>query len=161
MTCIYFWKPTETYGFLGNWFPVKIEKDGLIFQNSEAYFMWMKAKLFGDNHIANKIVKSDQNPAMMKKLGQLVKNFDQQVWDNKKEELMYEANLQKFGQNEDLLEKLLKTKDAILVEASPYDKVWGIGLTAADAKKGGQELWKGENLLGKCLMKVRHNLMNK
>ena len=90
-----------------------------------------------------------------KKLGRKVRNFEPEPWDSKKSEIVVEGNKAKFSQNPDLKEFLLSTGDAILVEASPYDKIWGIGLDRETAMKGSVEQWQGENLLGCALMEVR------
>ena len=95
------------------------------------------------------------SPAEYKKLGRKVKGFDATVWDEKKLDIVVEGNKAKFGQNPDLKEFLLDTGDAILVEASPYDKIWGIGLDRETALNSRIEDWNGENLLGCALMEVR------
>ena len=87
----------------------------------------------------------------------MVKNFDEEVWNQLKYQIMYEAVKAKFS-NPILMKKLIDTKDKILVEASPYDKIWGIGLNETDAKKTLPTNWIGENLLGKVLMQVREEL---
>ena len=102
-----------------------------------------------------------EGPAKYKKLGRKVRNFDSKVWDEKKYDIVVEGNKAKFSQNPELMEFLLSTGDAILVEASPYDKIWGIGLDIETAKEGSVEDWKGENLLGCALMEARDWLKEK
>ena len=94
----------------------------------------------------------------MQKKGKLVHNFKGHRWDECKEEIVYRANLAKFSQNYDIKSILLKTGNAILAEASPYDRIWGIGCSADDPKAMHPDLWKGENLLGHALMRVRDEL---
>ena len=92
--------------------------------------------------------------------GQQVHNFDQKIWDENKYQIMFDANYYKFTQNPELKSELLFTEDAILAEASPYDKIWGIGLSTQGIKGLYQDIgaWKGENLLGKVLMDVREKI---
>ena len=150
---IYFWKPTQPNGFLGNWYDSPFDKDGIHFINNEQYFMWAKQQLFDPNNkLLEKKILETNNPKDMKDFGRLVKNFNQTVWDEKKYDIMKTGLIEKFSQNPDLKIKLKETKNAILVEASPYDKIWGIGL---DYKEAETKPWKGENLLGKALMEVR------
>lgn len=90
-----------------------------------------------------------------------MKNFDAERWCKASEEVVLKGNLHKFGQNKDLLDFLLETGRKTLVEASPYDKIWGIGMTEATAKRYGYpHVWKGENKLGFILMEVRDILRN-
>ena len=151
---IYFWKTNEKYGFLSNWYESPFVKDGIKFLNSEQYFMWKKQQLFDplNKSLEKKIIETN-NPKTMKDLGRLVKNFNQTVWDKEKYDIMKAALIEKFSQNQDLKKALLDTKDVVLVEASPYDKIWGIGINEKDAINN--KPWKGENLLGEALMEIR------
>jgi ribA/ribD-fused uncharacterized protein len=99
-----------------------------------------------------------KNPKNMKAFGRLVKNFDENLWNSVAQDIVYAGNYAKFSQNPKLLKALLDTGDRLLVEASPYDKIWGIGLSELDARKTSPENWKGLNLLGKILTKVRDDL---
>ena len=119
--------------------------------------MAKKALLFGDTRTYNKIMKESE-PAACKALGKSAANFNQQLWDSCKEEIIYNANYAKFSQNPELKAALLATGDAIIAEASPYDKIWGIGLKANDPDSQNPTKWKGQNLLGKALMRVREEL---
>jgi len=153
---IYFWKPYGANGYLGNWYASPFTVHNIQFINNEQYFMWAKQQLFDRaNTTLEAQILSATSPKVMKDLGRLVKNFDQTTWDQQKFAIMKSGIYEKFTQNPELKQKLLDTKDAILVEASPFDKVWGIGLNEADAKT---KPWKGENLLGKALMAVRASL---
>ena len=155
---IYFWKPSDNNGFLGNWYESPFIKNGIHFINNEQYFMWGKQQLFDQtNVLLEKNILETSNPSVIKKLGRFVKNFNQTVWDTKKYEIMKIGLIEKFSQNTELKKALLATNDSILVEASPYDTIWGIGLSEEDAKTN---KWRGDNLLGKALMDVR-NILNK
>ena len=119
--------------------------------------MIQKAKLFEDNEILNEIIKA-KSPKEYKALGRKVKNFNRKKWDEKKLNIVFKGNMLKFSQNEELKNFLLSTNDKILAEASPYDKIWGIGIGEDDKDAYNIEKWKGENLLGIALMKVREEL---
>lgn len=156
---IYFWGHTPsvkgiTQTCLSQWFDVAFEVAGVKYHTAEQYMMAQKALLFNDSEVYNEIMLAD-NPRDYKDLGRKIRNFDSKVWDARKYEIVVEGNKAKFSQNEDLKEFLLSTGDAVLVEASPYDKIWGIGLYPAQAAKGTVQQWKGLNLLGCALMEVR------
>jgi len=153
---IYFWKPAEKNGFLGNWYYSPFIKEGIHFINNEQYFMWKKQQLFDPTNVSlEKEILETMNPALIRKLGRYVQHFNQAVWDEKKYDIMKKGLIEKFTQNAQLKQALLETKDTLIVEASPYDTIWGIGLNEDDAKI---KKWRGENLLGKALMDVRNNL---
>ena len=154
---IFFWRQNERYGCFSNWYETPFIIDGVSYRWTEQFMMAEKARLFNDDEADQKIMKAG-SPNECKKLGRTVKNFDPVLWDEKKFGIVCQGNLAKFQQNPELLAKLMETKDSILVEASPYDKIWGIGLTAKKAKEINPEDWPGENLLGKALMKVREEL---
>ena len=157
--CIYFWKPAENNGYLGNWYNSPFIKNGIHFINNEQYFMWEKQQLFDPtNVLLEKKILEATNSAVIKKLGRFVKNFNQTVWDTEKYDIMKRGLIEKFSQNIHLKKALLDTNNAILVEASPYDTIWGIGLNETDAKI---KKWRGENLLGKALMEVRTKFLEK
>lgn len=116
--------------------------------------MYKKAKLFHDDEVANKMLATT-NQAEIKALGRQVKNFDQSVWDNYCYKLMLDSNYLKYNQNPDLMRLLLSTSDEVICEASPLDRIWGIGLsTDTDAYKDPLN-WRGKNLLGQILMQIR------
>jgi hypothetical protein len=119
--------------------------------------MWEKAVFFGDMDIAELIMKTP-SPNQNKKLGRIVKNFNADVWLSAGYEIMVAVNLAKFSQNLILKDVLLSTEDKIIVEASPYDTIWGIGLYHEDDRVLDEKNWKGMNLLGKALMEVRKKL---
>ena len=148
---IYFWKPEQEDGYLGNWYVSPFTVDGKLFHNSEHYFMWKKVMLFEPAQEAKILATS--NPKIMNDIGQKIKNYNDTIWNNERYKVMVEALMHKFGQNEDLRKRLLATGKCELVEASPFDRIWGIGITKADALTGVKS--KGQNLLGKALMEVR------
>jgi len=137
-----------------NWYPCKFEMRDIKFKNSEAAFMYLKAELFNDEESMEKIRKN-QDPAEVKKLGRLVKGFDESIWVDARENALFIANSNKYFQNRPLMEILKATKEKILVEASPYDKIYGVGLKPDDPKALDEKNWLGLNIQGKTLMKVR------
>ena len=123
----------------------------------EQYMMAAKAELFGDKEIRDQILKcSDQK--QIKALGRKVRGFDQAVWDKFKYAIVLNGNWLKFSQNRELREFLLSTGDSVLVEASPYDHIWGIRLSANSPEAWDPFRWRGQNLLGFALMEVRDEL---
>jgi len=145
-----FWKVTDLYGCFSNWYLCKIMKNGLEYCSSEQALMWEKAMLFNDKEIANQIMQTN-NQAGIKALGRKVKNFDENIWAQKRYQIMVDILICKFRQNKDLKDKLMSTGDSELFECSPYDKIWGIGSYNINTPNG-------QNLLGKALMEVREKL---
>jgi ribA/ribD-fused uncharacterized protein len=121
--------------------------------------MYHKAKLFGDTVIASEILKTT-DPGEQKALGRKVKDFDPIIWEKNAKQIVYDGCKLKFTQNHKLLNVLLQTKGTLLVEASPYDKVWGIGLGEDDPLIHDPKNWKGTNWLGEVLTKLRDDLLN-
>ena len=119
--------------------------------------MAAKAELFGDKEIRKEILNISEQKKM-KSLGRKVKNFDQNVWDKFKYSIVLNGNWCKFSQNRELREFLLSTGDKILVEASPYDSIWGIRISASSPEAKNPMKWRGQNLLGFALMEVRDEL---
>ena len=152
---LFFFGEKSKNGYCSNWYPAKFTdpETGLVFQNIEQYMMWAKADLFGDEDMTAKILRNP-NPAICKKLGRQVRKFDPMIWSNKCMHIVTRGCYYKFSQNPNLKQFLIATGDRILVEASPYDRIWGIGYNVSDAFKVDKVKW-GQNLLGKCLMKVR------
>lgn len=154
---VFFW-----HGVFSNWHPSPIEYenydyDDIEFSNSEQMFMWLKAISFDDYESADKILAC-KTPREAKDLGRIVKNYDDSKWNTLRYDAMLQACLCKFRQNQDMKNDLLATGDRILVEASPYDKIWGIGMAADHPDIEDESKWKGTNLLGKVLMDVRKQL---
>ncbi|WP_299107500.1 NADAR family protein [uncultured Tenacibaculum sp.] len=141
------------------WWETPFEIDGITYPTAEHYMMAGKARLFKDEEILQKILNAT-HPNDAKKLGRKVKNFTPELWNEHKFEIVLEANYAKFSQNEALKEYLVNTKDRIIVEASPVDPIWGIGLAADNPNATNPTKWKGHNLLGYVLMEVRDRLSN-
>ena len=131
---------------------------GHSFQTTEQAFMWAKAQLFGDKDSA-RLILAEKNPAKAKELGRGVKGFNPTHWDINKEFLMYEVNLAKYSQFDDYKSVLLSTGSKTLVEANGKpDLIWSCGLYANDPRVLDEKQWRGQNLLGKVLMRVREEL---
>jgi len=145
-------------GVYSNWYKCNFVYKNKNFSNTEQAFMYEKAMLFNDIETAEKILKTF-NPKTAKDLGRSVKNFNDEVWNNNKFDIMYNVNYEKYKQNENLLKELLKYEN--YVEASPYDTIWGIGMAADNPNINNPNNWKGSNLLGKVLDKVKCNLISK
>lgn len=159
---ILFWghqykKNKITKSCLSQWYPCKFKDETMEYNTAEQYMMIQKAKLFNDNETLNLILEAN-TPKEYKQLGRKIKNFNHEIWDKNKFEIVFNGNLLKFSQNEDLKSFLLSTQNKILAEASPYDSIWGIGIGENNNDAYDIMKWKGENLLGKALMKVRDEL---
>ncbi len=124
----------------------------------EQYMMAEKARLFNDHETLEKIL-NNKSPKQIKELGRQVRGFDDSKWKKYSPSIILNGNLAKFLQDKNLKQFLMETKDKILVEASPYDKIWGIGLSADHDNVKNPLLWKGQNFLGFALMEVRDELM--
>lgn len=161
-TKIFFWKENNKYGFLSNFYYSSFKDSlGFTYICNEQYFMAQKCLLFdSENKKLFKEIMECKIPITIKKLGRKVNNFDQHIWDKEKYNIMKTGVKYKFSQNKFLKKKLLETKDKLLFEASPYDKIWGIGIDHNEASKLPITDFKGENLLGKSLMEVRSELKN-
>lgn len=159
---VFFWghKPVDKIGknCLSQWFPCKFKVDGIEYNCAEQYMMAEKARMFNDDETLA-LILAETDPRNIKALGRKVKNFDADLWSSKCRAIVYRGNLTKFMQNEDLKSYLLSTNEATLVEASPYDKIWGIGMLEHDKGVEDPKNWKGTNLLGKTLMTVRSTIM--
>jgi len=139
------------------WYPSPFSEGGNNFATAEHYMMYGKAKLFGDTDAMEKALNA-KNPGAVKAIGRAVRGFDASIWDANKFDLVVKANLAKFNSSDDLKRFLINTDTRVLVEASPVDKIWGIGLAQDDKAASNPNLWKGENLLGFALMEVRDQL---
>ena len=148
-----------TRSCLSQWYPARFCIEGVTYPTAEHYMMASKARLFEDREAEAKILAaSDPNAA--KKLGRRVRNYDDGAWKRRRYEAVVEGNLAKFGQNERLGQFLAATADRILVEASPVDTIWGIGLSAEHPDAANPLKWRGLNLLGFALMETREQLSN-
>jgi ribA/ribD-fused uncharacterized protein len=130
---------------------------GSVYPTAEHFMMAGKAELFGDGETAARI-RAAGHPKQAKELGRQVRSFDEGTWAAARFDLVVRGNAAKFGQHPELAAFLLGTGDRVLVEASPLDRVWGIGLAAGDARAGDASAWRGLNLLGFALMAVRQQL---
>jgi ribA/ribD-fused uncharacterized protein len=139
---------------LSQWWPASFTVEEQHYLTAEHYMMAEKARLFGDEEKRRKILEV-ASPAEAKQLGRAVRGFNEDVWARSRSEFVVGGNLAKFGQNPKLGEFLLNTEDRVLVEASPVDRIWGIGLNAGDKRAENPEQWLGLNLLGFALMEVR------
>jgi ribA/ribD-fused uncharacterized protein len=145
-------------GPLSQWQTCRFTIDGLDFNCAEQAMMYYKAILFGDATVALAIMKS-QNAREQKALGRQVSGFDEAVWLRIARVIVARANFAKFTQNPDAWEALASTWPLKLVEASPSDKLWGIGLSSTDPRAQHQEQWRGSNWLGDVLTDVRNDLL--
>ena len=139
------------------WFPCAFSVDGVTFNCAEQFMMHGKARLFGDPEVAQKILAAG-HPRMHKALGRKVKGFDDAVWKRERLNIVKAGSRAKFTQNPELLAQLLATKGTVMVEASPYDRIWGIGLAATDPRALDRATWRGQNLLGQILTELRDEL---
>lgn len=157
---IFFWghKPSAdgsiTKSCFSQWWDCKFIVDGVEYHTAEQYMMAQKAALFGDKEMQKEIMAAS-HPKQFKALGQKVKGFVQEVWDKNCCDIVVKGNAAKFSQNEILKAFLLNTNQRVLVEASPYDKIWGIGMGTDDSRCENPTRWNGTNFLGFCLMEVR------
>ena len=142
---------------LSQWYEARFEVDGFVYPTAEHFMMAEKARLFQDNQKFHEILKA-AHPGEAKKLGRLVTGFEEQVWQEHRFEIVVRGNLAKFAQNPQLGEFLQNSQNRVLVEASPRDQVWGIGLEEKDSRVMNPEEWRGQNLLGFALMKARATL---
>ncbi|MEZ0115490.1 ribA/ribD-fused uncharacterized protein [Catenulispora sp. EB89] len=160
---LFFWGHTpKKAGVVGSeclsqWYPAPFEVDGVRFATAEHCMMWGKAQLFGDEQAAAKIVAAG-HPQEAKNLGRVITGFDEDAWVAARLAIVTAANVEKFRQNPDLLAFLLGTRERVLVEASPVDRIWGIGLAATDERAQDPARWRGLNLLGEALMAARETL---
>lgn len=139
------------------WFPASFKIDDVHYPTAEHFMMAEKARLFGDSEAEQKILNCG-DPHHAKKLGRLVKNYDDKKWLEHRFDIVVRGNLGKFRQNPLLQEFLENSETRVIVEASPRDRIWGIGMGAAHPSSENPSQWRGENLLGFGLMEVREQL---
>lgn len=155
---ICFHNPDEEYGFLSNWYPSDFTVKGVNFSLMEQYMMYEKARTFQDAEAAAKILRST-DPGRIKALGRSVRNYDDIIWNGVRQIIVYRGLLEKFRQNKELREKLLDTGTVVLAECAVQDRIWGIGLSMKDDRRFRLNEWRGQNLLGFSLMRVREELV--
>lgn len=144
-------------GPFSQWHPVGFTVAGVNYWTAEQYMMAMKARKFGDIQTEKRILAS-RNPREQKSLGRQVANFDAIVWATVARDIVYNGNYAKFTQNLNLLATLIDTRGTTLVEASPHDCIWGIGLSLDHPDRLDRTKWRGTNWLGEVLMKVRDHV---
>ena len=149
----FFW-----HGPLSQWAVSPFRFNGILFRTAEQFMMFFKAVLFEDYDVAGKIMEA-VSPKEQKGLGRTVKNFNFDVWSKVARDLVYVGNYCKFTQDVKFNEILLETKGTTLVEASPYDKIWGIGLSEDSPFALMRSTWNGKNWLGETLTKVREDIL--
>lgn len=151
---VFFWGKEDIYS---NFFFHPFKHQELNFKWSEQAVMYRKAKFFGADEIANKILQA-KTPKECKDFGRSRQiPFNETLWVENRERIYKEVLLDKFSSPK-LKEQILATKDKTLVEASPYDNIWGIKMSAEHPDAENPSKWKGLNLLGKVLMEVREEL---
>ncbi|WP_328942292.1 NADAR family protein [Streptomyces sp. NBC_00250] len=143
---------------LSQWWPAPFVVDGVSYATAEHWMMAAKARLFEDAE-AERAALTAGTPAEAKKAGRLVRGFDDTVWARERFGIVVEGSVHKFSSDEALRAYLLGTRGRVLVEASPLDRVWGIGLAADDPRAQDPARWRGDNLLGFALMEARERLL--
>ncbi len=157
---VFFWghRPSSggqvTKACFSQWWKSRFEVEGRVYCCAEQFMMAEKARMFGDEEMLSKIMEST-DPKEMKAYGRAVRNFDKDLWESACFEVVKKGNRAKFSQNPQLLEFLKGTKKRILVEASPRDRIWGIGMGESNPDAENPLKWRGTNLLGFALTQVR------
>lgn len=141
------------------WYPSTFVVDGDTYVTAEQFMMAEKARLFGDADVRRQIMEAD-TPRQAKGLGRRVRGFKDEVWRLHKTDIVVAGNIAKFKQNGDMLDVLLSTGTSVLVEASPTDRIWGIGMRENHPHARRPDKWHGQNLLGFSLMRVRDVIVN-
>ncbi|MFF7244046.1 NADAR family protein [Embleya sp. NPDC008237] len=159
---VFFWghrEPREGVdsSCLSQWYPSPFTVDAVTYRTAEHWMMAGKARMFGDEDAERRVVAA-AHPKTAKTIGRQVRGFDERRWVDERFELIVRGNVAKFGQHPAMGAFLLGTGQRVLVEASPLDRIWGIGLAADDERAGNPELWRGSNLLGFALMEARARL---
>lgn len=139
------------------WWKCTFVIDGVSYNCTEQYMMAEKARLFGDHKMLEAIMKA-KHPKEMKAFGRAVQSFDNEVWERHCYDIVKRGNMAKFEQNPELRLYISTMKNRILVEASPVDRIWGIGLSKDDPNADNPMKWRGKNLLGFALTEVRDRL---
>ena len=149
---VFFWG-----GTFSQWCPSEFTIEGVTYNCAEQYMMAKKAMLFNDSNAYEQIMKTS-HPSTQKAIGRKVKGFNKEAWEKVCRGYVYDANYAKFTQNPKMLKELMDTGDREIVEASPEDKIWGIGLHESDARVHDKSQWQGTNWLGEAIMNVRKTL---
>ena len=146
----------STSSVFSNFHPSKFTMNGLVFTSNEQYYQYKKAEFFQDS-VKMKMILSAQTPGLQKKLGCSIDDFDKEEWSTVSRQHMFNGCYGKFAQNPSLSSKLKSTDGWTLVEASPSDLIWGIGLSRFNPSSSNRDNWRGQNLLGQVLMEIRDN----
>lgn len=146
-------------GPFSQWAYSEILIDGVKYNCCEQYMMAQKARLFNDTESYDAIMAAEQ-PYAQKSLGRSVKNFNKEKWELVAKSVVYRANQAKFTQHKHYFDDLMATEGTLLVEASPEDKIWGIGLAESDPRILDKSQWQGTNWLGEILTDVREDLLH-
>jgi ribA/ribD-fused uncharacterized protein len=147
-----------TASCLSQWYVAPFEAEGRRYTTAEQYMMAGKATLFGDFEALERILQAP-DPRTAKALGRTVRGFDDATWKEHRFEIVVRGNLAKFGHDDAIRTFLLATGESVLVEASPTDRIWGIGLSRDDPRALDPRRWLGRNLLGFALMEARRQLL--
>lgn len=142
-------------GILGNWAKTNFSVWNMKFTCGEQAMMWAKANLFNDKEAMENIMNTS-NPKKMKAIGRGIAAFDSKVWEANRYSLCRKYLEAKFTQCKEAKEELLKHKGKIFVEASPHDRIWGIGYDESSAMNNINN-W-GENILGKLLTDISNTI---
>jgi len=145
-------------GICSQWVSSKFTIDGIEYNCAEQYMMAQKALFFKDKEQLQKIMNTD-NPRDQKYYGRQVKNFDDKKWSKISRGVVFKANMAKFTQNPRMLDELISYGNREIVEASPTDKIWGIGLAVDDPKIHDKSNWQGTNWLGEVIMDVKKTII--
>jgi ribA/ribD-fused uncharacterized protein len=146
---VFFWN-----GWPSQWHPSEFTIDGIAYNCCEQFMMAEKARVFRDAESERTILRA-RDPHTQKAVGRKVAGFDETLWNSVCRGIVYRGNLAKFLQNADLALSLMETGERVIVEASPYDRIWGIGLGPDDARIHDEASWQGHNWLGIAVMQVR------
>ena len=139
---------------LSNHYICQFTLNGERYNSAEQYLMTTKAELFGD-HDSVVAIKRESNPRVQKELGKKVKNFNRDTWISEAPRILFNGLLEKFKQNDNLTSYLLGTGRTSIVEANPNDLLFGAGVSRESPQIWHKENWKGKNILGMALEKVR------
>ena len=159
---MFFWghqksKHGITKSCFSQWYESPFAHEDITYKTAEHFMMAEKAKLFNDTKAFNKIISAEE-PGKAKRIGREIVNFEEQIWLKNRFKIVQQANLLKFSQDPELKKFILNTENRVLVEASPVDPIWGIGMASDHPDVESPKLWKGLNLLGFALMLVRDEL---